>query len=116
MSIVCNFKVAHFRGFYKKHQVNIAGLAEVGINWTAFKASQTLSTLFQGDAMEVRGVSSHNKHESAGHSQYGGTGTLAFDEIQSKVTSHGKDQRGLGRWSWIKIAGTPTHCTRIITA
>ena len=111
-----NFKVAQLQGFYRKYDINIAGIVEIGINWSTFKVSQNLTSLFQMETNTVKSSAGHNKHESAGRSQYGGTGILAMDEICDKIKATGKDARGLGRWSWLKLTGEQGFTTRVITA
>jgi hypothetical protein len=60
----------------------------------------------------------HNIYESkhAGWVQEGGTGTICFGEATGYIRKVGKDEEGLGRWSWILFGGSEEHKTRLITA
>ncbi len=63
-------------------------------------------------------VAAHNIHESkhAGRVQEGGTGAISFGDATGYTRKVGKDEEGLGRWSWILFGGSKDHKTRIITA
>jgi hypothetical protein len=63
-------------------------------------------------------VAAHNVHESrhAGRVQEGGTGGICFGDATGFIRKVGRDDDGLGRWSWILLGGTEGHKTRIITA
>ncbi len=63
-------------------------------------------------------VSLHNVHKDkhTGRVQEGGTGAICFGECMGYIKKVGRDEAGLGRWSWILMGGTNGHNTRIITA
>jgi hypothetical protein len=63
-------------------------------------------------------VFAHNVHESnhAGRVQEGGTGTICFGDITGYVKKVGRDEDGLGQWSWILLGGVAGHNTRVIMA
>ena len=63
-------------------------------------------------------VAAHNVHESrnAGKLQEGGTGGICFGDATGYITKVGRDEEGLGRWSWILLGGAEGHTTRIIPA
>jgi len=58
---------------------------------------------------------SHNVHERFGKIQQGGTYLIANENVALYVKTHGSDKEGLGRWSWMHIAGN-TSPPFIITA
>ena len=63
-------------------------------------------------------VAAHNIHEwqQAGRVQEGGTGAICFGDATGYIRKVGKDEEGLGRWSWILFGGSDGHTTRLITA
>jgi hypothetical protein len=63
-------------------------------------------------------VAAHNIHESkhAGRVQEGGTGAISFGDATGYIRKVGKDEEGLGCWSWILFRGSDNHKTRLITA
>ena len=63
-------------------------------------------------------IAAHNVHEGqqAGRVQEGGTGAVCFGDVTGYIQKMGKDEEGLGRWSWILLGGSDGHMTRLITA
>jgi hypothetical protein len=63
-------------------------------------------------------IAAHNVHEwqQAGRVQEGGTGAICFGDATGYIRKMGKDEEGLGRWSWILLRGSDGHMTRLITA
>jgi hypothetical protein len=51
-----------------------------------------------------------------GRVQEGGTGTICFGDSVGYIKKTGRDEDGLGRWSWVLLGGTNGHQTRIIMA
>jgi hypothetical protein len=76
-----------------------------------------LKQMFQQE-MACTAISLHNVHKDkhAGRVQEGGTGAICFGECTGYIKKVGRDEAGLGRWSWILMGGTNGHNTRIITA
>ena len=64
----------------------------------------------------IQTATAHNTHGHHGRRQWGGTGILAFGEAAAARVSSGKDESGLGRWSWILFQGANDHKTRVISA
>ena len=58
---------------------------------------------------------SHNIHKRFAKIQQWGTCMVANEEVSQYITSQGSDEEGLGRWSWMRLAGIGA-VTRIITA
>jgi hypothetical protein len=48
--------------------------------------------------------------------QEGSTGTICFGDCTVYIKKVGRDDKGLGRWSWILLGGTEEHNTHIIMA
>jgi hypothetical protein len=63
-------------------------------------------------------VGAHNVHKAkiAGKVQEGGMGSICFGKSVGYIRKTGKDDEGLGRWSWILLRGNNKHQTRIISA
>ncbi len=62
-------------------------------------------------------IAAHNVHkwQQAGRVQEGGTGAICFGDATGYIRKVGKDEEGLGRWSWILFRGSDGHMTRLIT-
>ena len=63
----------------------------------------------------MKSQTSHNVHERFGKIQQGGTCMIANEEVAKYSTTQSSDEEGLGRWSWMRLAGEGA-ATRIITA
>jgi hypothetical protein len=76
-----------------------------------------LKQIFQQE-LACTAFSAHDVHEDkhAGQVQEGGTGIICSGECTGYIKKVGRDEAGLGRWSWILMGGTNGHNTRIITA
>ena len=63
-------------------------------------------------------IAVHNVHkwQQAGRVQEGRTGAICFGDATGYIQKVGKDEEGLGRWSWILLRGSEGHMTRLITA
>jgi hypothetical protein len=113
-----NYKADRLKFILEKYGVDAVGLQEVCINWSEFKASQTVASILRVKAEKIRSVASHNERETKniGRYQRGGTATILRDQLAAFVVDQGNDHTGLGRWSWYKVEGEPGHKTYIITA
>ena len=65
---------------------------------------------------KTRMSTANNKHESIDKLQFGGTVTMAVNEVAARVHASGADERGLGRWTWLLFEGHNNYKTRIISA
>jgi hypothetical protein len=63
-------------------------------------------------------VAAHNVHmrKHAKRAQEGGTGNICFGDATGYVKKVGRNDKSLGRWSWILLGGAEGHNTRVITA
>ena len=113
-----NPKAKLLKYLLKKYQVDALGLQETCINWSEFKNSQTLASLLRDGTIEIKSVHSYNIHETEniGRKQRGGTATLLRGELAGRVIDRGKDETGLGMWSWYRIRGEPGCRSRIVSA
>ncbi len=91
---------------YCKHQINFHHKDN----------KNNLKQMFQQESA-FTAISAHNIHKDkhAGQMQEGGTGIICFGECTGYIKKVGRDEAGLGRWSWILMGGTNRHNTRIIT-
>ncbi len=87
------------------------------INFRHKDNKNELKQMFQHE-LAFMAVSAHNVHEVkvAGRVQEGGTGTICFGESIGYIRKTGRDDKGLGRGSWILFGGTNGHNMQIITA
>ena len=85
---------------------------EVCINWSDFKASQTIASILN------QSVASHNERETKNVGRYerGGTATILQDQLAAFIIDSGNDYTGLGRWYWYPVEGEPGHRTYTMTA
>ena len=106
-----NYKVERLKFIFEKYGVDIAGLEEVCINWSGFKASQTIASILRVKTEQTQSVASHNERETKniGRYQRGGTATTLRDQLAAFVIDLGNDHTGLGRWSWYLLEGEPGH-------
>jgi hypothetical protein len=61
-------------------------------------------------------VATHNIHkwQQAGRVQEGRTGAICSGDATGYIRKVGKDEEGLGRWSWILLRGSDGHMTRLV--
>ena len=80
---------------------------------TLENAPQLSNSVFAPTPKEV---TSHNTHAKLGKTQRGGTCMATVGQAAYRHYSHGVDQSGLGRWSWMEFRGKDNHATRVYTA
>jgi hypothetical protein len=92
---------------YCKHRLNLHHKSNVN----------DFKQMFQRE-IACTAVAAHNVHEwqQARRVQEGGTGVICFGDATGYIRKVGKDEEGLGRWSWILLGGSDGHMTRLITA
>jgi len=99
-----------------KSKADLIGLAETNVNWNKLNNSSSFYSRIKSMWREFRTVTSHNITEKMGRCQRGGTCMFAVNQISHRMTSSGKDKRGLGRWTWMEFQGQGNHKTRVMTA
>ena len=62
----------------------------------------------------MKTTAAHNVHHKVNHQQWGGTFAATFGELATRVSEMGKDETGLGRWSWMLCKGHDGHAICII--
>ena len=88
--------------------------AEACTNWGLVPTSHSLQkvlNLREGS----RCVTAYNRHEKFSVKQQGGTFVATQPSLMDAYVKCGNDDEGLGRWSWIQLAGR-NATTRVVTA
>jgi len=72
--------------------------------------------MFNGGETDLRAIASHNVHESVGKYQEGGTAVLSYGNLiqQFDPEGSGRDDLGLGRWTYMRFVGVARIVTRVI--
>ena len=110
-------KSEDIRVFMSQNKIDVMGLAETNVNWSKVANSNTLwertKTWFETRKISV----AYNTHDKLGkrRQQQGGTATIAQSKVSHRHKDNGFDSSGLGRWSWIRIAGKQGCVTRFVT-
>ena len=99
----------------KRLGLDIVGGSEVQLDWSLMEKKRSLEEVLQHET-RIRVSTGHNEHECVGRRQQGGVCTVAYEDAAIRTTETGKDQSGLGRWSWVKMSGCRGRVTRVITA
>ena len=104
----------------RTHDVDVAALCEIGINWsqTPRRMSFSLAHMLNSKLdREVRATTSHNKHgPHRSRGQYGGTGIILFNSAIQYALGTAHDHRQLGRWASVVLSNSPPHRTRVVVA
>ena len=104
------------RTYMELEDVDIMGLAEVNVHWDLVQPRDSIWERTEGWFEHKRLGVAYNKHDpNASRGQPGGTVTIAKDGIVLSAREDGADSTGLGRWSWIKLAGKHKCVTRVVT-
>jgi hypothetical protein len=71
--------------------------------------------MFNGGETELRAIASHNRNEDAGKFQEGGTAMMVYGDLiqQFNPEASGRDDLGLGRWTYMLFRGTNNMVTRV---
>ena len=64
----------------------------------------------------MKTTAAHNVHHKVNRQQWGGTFAATFGKLATRVSEMGKDETGLGHWSWMLCKGLDRHTVCIITA
>jgi len=72
--------------------------------------------MFNGGETDLWAIASHNVHESVGKYQEGGTAVLSYGNLlqQFNPEGSGRDDLGLGRWTYMRFVGEDRIVTRVI--
>jgi hypothetical protein len=112
-----NSKIAKALDIKEELDIDCLLYCEHRINFRHKDNKNDLKQMFQRE-LACTAIAAHNVHESrhAGKVQEGGTGGICFGDATGYIKKVGRDDKGLGRWSWILLGGAEGHNTRIITA
>ena len=106
------------REFMCKWDVDILGLTEANVHWGKVKKKdnwyERTESWFESRRLAV--AYNTTSGQLAKRGQYGGTITMARDDISHRAVQSGYDASGLGRWSWITFKGKRNCTTRVVTA
>ena len=69
-----------------------------------------------GGETDLRAIASHSVHETVGKYQEGGTAVLSYGNLlqQFDPEGSGRDNLGLGRWTYMRFVGDDRIVTRVI--
>ena len=72
--------------------------------------------MFNGGETDLGVFASHNVHETVGKYQEGGTAVLSYGNLlqQFDPEGSGRDDLGLGRWTYMRFVGDDRIVTRVI--
>ncbi len=112
-----NKKIAKVLGIKEDLDIDCLMFCKHHLNFRHKDNKNDLKQMFQRD-LACMAVSAHNIQEAtfAGRIQEGGMGTICFDKARGHIKKTGRDEEGLGSWSWILLSSTNGHTTHIITA
>ncbi len=72
--------------------------------------------MFNGGETELQAIASHNRNEDTGKFKEGGTAMMVYGDLiqQFDPEALGRDDLGLGRWTYMLFCGTNNTVTRVI--
>ena len=88
---------------------------ESSLNWDLMPRLGCLHAILQ-TKNHMKTTAAHNVHHKVNHQQWGGTFAATFGELATRVSEMGKDETGLGCWSWTLCKGLNGHTICIIMA
>jgi hypothetical protein len=93
-------------------------MTEVGLCWKKVDSSNQWFERIFGKFRNARSVFAYNKTELSRTKvlQPGGVGMIVTDDASHKVCEQGRDETGLGRWTWVRLQGKDGVKVRILTA
>ena len=105
------------RSYMTKWGVDIACITEPNVHWGKVKKGDDWYERSRGWFQSRRlAVAYHTERGRLSTvNQYGGTMTLARDDISHRAITSGYDKSGMGRWSFIRFRGKRKNVTRVIT-
>ena len=96
------------------YEIDVLGVQEINLNLTAMEPTHSWERRFKGS--NLFNVVAHNQHTTSQDRRlFGGTAMFAAPSATARITEHGKDETGLGRWTWISITGKRGLNTKILT-
>ena len=111
-----NHKLDRAREMIHKLEADVVAFNEHKTNLSSRKNVNGFRKLFQGGETELRAIAAHNAHSNVGKRQEGGTCLLAIGSLLGHYDpdSSGKDESGLGRWTFMTFKGRDGFVTRVV--
>ena len=95
------------------HAFDIFGAQEINLNLNSIDPQNQWWRRFKDKS--YFSFPAYNKHtHSKERRLFGGTATFVAQHATSRLSDHGQDPSGLGRWTWVKLTGRQGIATRII--
>ena len=115
-SMAGNFKLERAKEMIHELPANIVAFNEHKTNLSHTKNVNGFRKLFQGGEADLRAIAAHNVHFNVGRRQEGGMCLLAFGTILGQYSSDnsGKDDSGLGHWTYMTFKGKEGFTTRVV--
>jgi exonuclease III len=102
------------QSFIAANQFDVIGMAETNIHWKNSKASP--KDIMYGWFQRLHiSFSYFQQYPCEAQFQVGGVLQMASGDITTKISHHGGDEKGLGRWTWHTFNGKQRKL-RVITA
>lgn len=97
--------------------LDIIGLSEVNLAWQNVSLYYSLSKRFSENFQHSKFISANNRTDSpiGTTHQVGGTILGCIGTTACRIIAVGKDERDLGRWSYITLRGNSGHKTHIVS-
>jgi exonuclease III len=101
--------------FLKEHNFDVFGMAEVNIHWknNNIQAKDIMYGWFR--RMHIS-QNYYKQFPTTSVFQSGGVLQLAMGDITSRISAHGGDTTGQGRWTWQSFDGQGQRNIRVVTA
>ena len=103
------------RAFIRENELDGFFGQESSLNWDLMPWLGCLDAILQTEN-HMKTTAAHNVHHKVNRQQWGGTFAATFGELATWVSEMGKDETGLGRWSWMLCKGLDGHAVCIIMA
>lgn len=103
------------REFINATQTDILAMTETNLDWRNL-SYQTRIGPRTAEWFEARHLSiGHNTTENLKHTkQPGGVALLSLNRLVYRISDHGNDPWGLGRWSWTRYRGKGNRYLRVV--
>jgi hypothetical protein len=111
-------KSRQLMSYIVQKQADVFLMTEVGLCWKKVDSSNQWFERIFGKFRNARSVFAYNKTELSRTKvlQPGGVGMIVTDDAAHKVCEQGRDDTGLGRWTWVRLQGKDGVKVRILTA
>jgi hypothetical protein len=111
-----NAKLNRAKEMIHELQADIVAYNEHRINLNHKTNINGFRKMFTGGELDIRAIASCNAHINVGRIQEGGTCLIAYGPILGHFDndSSGKDESGLGRWTYMTFKGSDGFITRVV--